>query len=273
MSKILFGVILSGTGAYGLFTASAGSFAAAAVASIALIVTFLHLRPSLKRPYQILKPLLKFSGANYAANAVNLLPIVVVPLVVLDRLGAQAAAYYFVAFQMATLLYAAVYAVESAFLAEGSQARVDWRAVGKRSLRLVVVLFLPGGIVLALGARWALLAFGSSYSQNGTGSLELLALAVIPIAACNWSCTVLRLSGQLVALVVSNIVYAGAICGSAWILADHGLTALTAAWPIGSALAAIVATMFTVGVFKRQAKRNRQASQYPESPIASYDMG
>ena len=131
---------------------------------------------------------------------------------------------------MAGLLYAAVYAVESAFLAEGSQAEVDWRAVRSRSRRLAIMLFVPGGSFLALTAHWVLLAFGSRYSQHGTTSLELLAAAVIPIAACNWSWTVLRLSGRLVALVVSNAVYSGAVCGFAWILACHGLTALTAAW-------------------------------------------
>jgi O-antigen/teichoic acid export membrane protein len=275
VSKIVFGVILAGTGAYGLFAASTGGLAVAAVASIVLIVVSLRCHPSLKRPSNVLRPLLRFSGANYVANAVNLLPTVVVPLIVLDRLGAQTAAYYFVAFQMATLLYAAVYSVESAFLAEGSQARADLRAVGRRSLRLVVTLFLPGGIVLALAARWALLAFGAKYSQHGTASLELFAVAVIPIAACNWSWTVLRLSGKLVALVVGNAVYAGAVCGLAWILADHGLTALTAAWPIGCTIAGVVSTGLAASAFRKPSEpqlRHRQASQYP-LPTRSYDAG
>jgi O-antigen/teichoic acid export membrane protein len=273
ISKIVFGVILAGTGAYGLYSASTGGQAAAAVASIVLMITFLRWRPSLKRPLYVLKPLLRFSGANYAANAVNILPTVVVPLIVLDRLGAQTAAYYFVAFQMATLLYAAVYSVESAFLAEGSQARADLRAVGKRSLRLVVMLFLPGGLVLALGARWALLAFGSSYSQHGTASLEFFALAVIPIAACNWSWTVLRLSGKLGALVVGNVVYSAAVCGLAWFLADHGLTTLAAAWPIGCAVAAVVSASLAASALRKPSERSlshRRAAQSPLSPVQSY---
>ena len=146
ISKIVFGLILAGTGAYGLFCAFAGSFAAAAFVSIMLIMITLHWRPSLKKPFQTLKPLLRFSGANYLANAFDLIPTVVVPLVVLDRLGAQAAAYYFVSFQMATLLYSAAYAVEAAFLAEGSQAEADWRAVRSRSRRLAMMIFIPAGL-------------------------------------------------------------------------------------------------------------------------------
>jgi len=267
LSKIVFGVTLAGTGAYGLFCASAGGLAAAALVSVVLIITVLHLRPSLKESFLAVKPLLKFSGANYIANALNLLPVVVLPLIVLDRLGAQAAAYYFVAFQMATLLYAAVFAIESAFLAEGSQAGADWRAIRRRSRRLGIMIFVPAGGVLVLAAHWVLLAFGSRYSQHGTTSLELLAVAVIPIAACNWSWTVLRLAGRLTALVVCNAVYSGAICGLAWILASHGLVALTAAWPVGATLTAAIATVLSATVSNKAPTGHRKTARSKPSRL------
>jgi len=240
--KIVFGLALVGTGAFGLFSASVGGLAAAALVSIVLIMTKLRLRPSLRRPFQALKPLLKFSGANYLATSINLLPSVVVPVVVLDRLGARPAGYYFVAFQIASLLYAAIYAVESAFFAEGSQPGADWRAVRRRSRRLAVALFLPGGVLLTATAHWVMLVFGRGYSLNGTGCLELLALAVFPMAMANWAWTVLRLQGRLLPLVASTAVNSVGICVAAWILAPHGLTALAAAWPIGATLATAVAT-------------------------------
>jgi O-antigen/teichoic acid export membrane protein len=258
LSRIVFGLIFAGTGAYGLYCASAGGFAAAALVSVLLVVTTFHWRPSIKNSFQTLKPLLRFTGANYIAHALNLVPTVVVPLVVLDRLGAQAAAYYFVAFQMATFLYSAVYAVEQSFLAEGSQAGADWRAIRKRSRRLAIMLFVPGGGILVLAAHWMLLTFGPGYSQHGTTTLELLGLAVIPIAACNWSWTVLQLSGRIVSLVVSMAVYSSAVCGFAWILAPHGLASLTAAWPVGTTLAAITATAFPALRPRKASGRHRK---------------
>lgn len=241
--KIIFGVLLAGTGAYGLYGASVGASATAALVSVVLIVMTFRWRPSLTGSFRTIRPLLGFSGANYAANAIQLLPTLVVPLFVLDRIGAQAAAYYFVAFQMAGLLYAAVYAVESAFMAEGSQAKADWRAVRRRSRRLAVRIFVPAGAFLALTAHWILLAFGVKYSQHATTSLELLAASVIPLAACNWSWTVLRLRGKLSALVASTAVYSTAVCGFAWMLSSHGLTWVAAAWPIGTSIAAVFATV------------------------------
>ncbi len=264
LSKIIAGIALVGTGAYGLFCASAGGFAAAALMSIVLMIAFMGWRPSLRQPVRTLRPLLKFSGANYLANALILLPTVVVPVIALDRLGPQSAAYYFVAFQMASLLYATIYATEQAFLAEGSHADANWREIRRRSRRLAIILFLPGCVVLALGAHWVLLAFGPAYSLHGTGSLELLAVAVIPIAACNWSWTVLRLASRLGPLVFSSAVYSAAICAAAWILAPHGLTALTVAWPIGSSLGAAVAAAATaVAVRKPPARHRRTAGSRP----------
>jgi O-antigen/teichoic acid export membrane protein len=260
ISKIVLGVALAGAGAYGLFSASVGGFAAAALASVVLIMTSLRWRPSLKRPFQAVKPLLRFAGANYVANAMNLLPSVVVPLIVLDRLGAKSAGYYYVAFQMAALLYAAVYAVESAFFAEGSQAGADWRAIRRRSRRLALVLFVPGGILLMVAAHWVLLAYGRGYSLNGTGCLELLAAAVLPMAMANWAWTVLRLSGRLVAVVFSTAVYSGGICAAAWILAPHGLTALAAAWPLGAALAAVVGTLMSATSSGKAPPRHRRGA-------------
>lgn len=258
IAKIVLAFALTSAGAYGLFSASVGGFAAASLASLVLMATALRWRPSVKKPIEILKPLLKFSGANYAGNVMALLPTLVVPLIILDRLGASAAAYYFVAFQLANLLYAAASAVEQTFLAEGSQADVDWRNLLRRSLRLLVALFLPMCLVVVVAAHWVLLAFGVKYSQHGTPTLILLAVAAVPIGANDWLQTVLRLAGALRAIVWSGIVSAVAVCALAWFLAPYGLTALTASWAIGSSLGAVVAGIGFVAVRRREQPRERR---------------
>jgi O-antigen/teichoic acid export membrane protein len=265
--RIIFGVILAGTGSYGLYLASVGGSAAAAVASIILIITIFRWRPSLANALHTLRPLLKYSGANYIANSMNLLPNVVVPLIVLDRLGAQAAGYYYVAFQMATLLFTAAAVIEASFMAEGSQAGANWRVIRRRSRRLAIMIFVPAGIVVALTAHWMLLAFGPGYSLHGTGSLEILAAAVLPVAACNWGWTVLRLTGRLRSLLVSTAFYGVAVCASAWFLAPHGLTALSAGWLAGSTVAAVVSTILAAAV-RAPARHRRGMRPRTEAGVA-----
>jgi O-antigen/teichoic acid export membrane protein len=255
LAKLGFVVLLAGTGSYGLFCASASAYVAAAVASVILIFAVLAHRPSLHRPLQALRPVFQFSGASYAGSVGNLLPTLVVPLIVLDRLGAPAAGYYFVAFQVANLLYSASFAVEQTFLAEGSQAGADLRDILRRSIRVLAGLCLPASLALVAVAHWLLLIFGPGYSRHGTPPLILLAAAALPLAVNNWLQSLLRLLGNLRAVVLSNAAYAVAICGLAWMLAPHGLTAVAASWPAGTALGAMAAAVPCTRALRRRSNR------------------
>lgn len=262
LCKILCGVALAGAGAYGLLSASIGGSVAAAVVSIGLIIVVLRWRPSLHNPFHALRPVLKFSVASYVSNAIYLLPPVVIPLIILDRLGTSSSAYYYMVSQLAALLYAAIYAVESAFFAEGSQAGVDWRTIRRHSRRLAVMLFVPGGIVLAVTAHWILLIFGQKYSAHGTVTLELMALAVVPIAIFNWAVTVLRLLNRLRSLLLCSVFYTAGVCGSAWVLASRGLNAVAVSWLVGSTAAAIVASVVAASASHRA--RHRKTRSRPD---------
>ncbi len=235
LSKLIFAVALAGTGSYGLFSASASGYVMASLASVILMTTALHYRPSFRKPVRVIRPLLRFSAASYLANNLNLLPTLVLPLIVLDRLGPSAAAYYFVAFQVAVLLYSAAYAVEQAFLAEGGQVAGKLSAaLLRRSLRVLMALCLPACGMLMLAAPALLLAFGVAYRQHGTLPLIVLAAAAPALAMNNWLQALLRLLGRLRALMLSAAVQAIAICGLAWLLAPHGAAAVAAAWPAGA---------------------------------------
>ena len=63
--------------------------------------------------------------------------------------------------------------------------------------------------------------------------LIVLSVSALPLGALNWLLTVLRLTGQLGAIVFSNMVFAASTCGLAWVLATGGLSTLVLAWPIG----------------------------------------
>ncbi len=235
--KIGAAVAVAGAGAYGLFVASAIGYAAAAVASLVLLVTVNHFRPSLRGSRAVLRPLRRFSGANYVGNLLTLLPTFVIPLIVLDRVGVHQAAYYYIAYLLVSLLFAGVFAVEQAFLSEGSHEDQELRVIMRRSWRLLAVFCVPATLVLMVAARWLLLLFGHNYSVHGTDVLIVMATAVIPFAAFNWLLTVLRLLGRLQAIVVGNVVYALVTCALAWILAPRGLTILSVAWPVGLTVA------------------------------------
>jgi O-antigen/teichoic acid export membrane protein len=241
VSKLLLIGLLAGSGTYGLFCASVGGFAAAALASLVLIWTQLHFRPRFKGALTALRPLLRFSGANYMANVFNLAPMLVVSLIVLDRLGALDAGCYYVAFQFANVLYAGTYAVEQNFLAEGAHGEERIVSLMWRAGKVLACLAVPAAIAGAVFSHWILIIFGDQYARHATEALLLMALATIPVAAQNWLVTVLRLSNQLKAITMCNVVNAASICGLAWFLAPRGLTMVGAAWLLGALAGVVVA--------------------------------
>jgi O-antigen/teichoic acid export membrane protein len=234
-------LLLAGGGAFSIFGAASVGYASAAIVSLLLMTRVLRWRPDLRDFRGVLKPVLRFSGANYAGNVFNLLPSLVVPLILLSRLGATTEAYYYVAFQLAAVLYTATSAVEQAFLAEGASSGQMDRGLLMRSMRILLAFCLPAFVLILFLGHFALAAFGAKYSAHAAGCLIALAAGLLPQAAANWFLTVLRLSNRLRAIVWSNGVYGAVVIGLTWFLAPHGLTVVALSWPIGTCAAALVA--------------------------------
>jgi O-antigen/teichoic acid export membrane protein len=250
-SRIILLLMLAGGSAFAIFSASSIGYAAAAVASLLIMLRVLRWRPSVSNFWQVIKPVIRFSGANYVGNVLNLLPSLVVPLIVLNRMSATTEAYYYVAFQLASLLFTATAAVEQSFLAEGSSNGTIDKAVLVRSLRILLAFCVPAFVMILLFGHFALLAFGTKYAANASGSLIALSATVLPLAAYNWFLTVLRLSNRLTPIVWSNAVYGAIIIGLAWALAPHGLSAVSLSWPIGASAGAIIAGVPAISSIRR----------------------
>jgi O-antigen/teichoic acid export membrane protein len=256
--KIAVVVGLAGGSTYEIFFASSSGFAAAGFSSILLMILVLRWRPKFGEFWEILKPVLQFTGANYFAGVLSLLPTLIVPLIVLSRLGATNEAYYYVSFQLANLLYTAAFSVEQAFLVEGASAGVITRAVLMRSLRVLLTLCIPAFIVVLLFGHEMLLAFGADYGKHAEAVLIPLTIAVLPIALNNWCLTILRLSNKLRAVVWSNAVYVVFITGLAWVLAQHGLGVVALCWPIGASASALVAGIAAFRTMRQQRSARRK---------------
>ncbi len=258
--------LLAGVGAFGLYTASSTGLAATALASVLLITWRLGWRPQIQQSLTVLKPLARFATANYVSSLLTFIPQTVVPIVVLDRLGAPAAAYFYVAYQVASLAQSPIFAIQGTTLAEGARPNANLGNVVKRSARLMLLVCLPAVAVVIVGAHWILLVFGIRYSVHGTLVLIILTASALPMAALSLMRTLLNLLGGLKVLVWSSVIFAAAICCSSWLLAPHGLTVFAAAWPIGTAAAGVPCG---VALARRwpTAARHRKGSRIDAVPV------
>lgn len=240
-AKLALPALLVGLGAYGVFMASGLAAAAAVVASVLFLMTTVHYRPKLSLSLHVLRRTWDYSAANYVANLLNLSPVLVVPLIVLDVRGPGQAAFYFIAFQVASLLFAVAYAVSLSFFAESSHEGADVASLLRHSAKILAYFCVPGSLFVAVTGHWLLLLFGHAYSAGGTSTLAILALSTPSVALCSVATTVLRVANRLLALVVSNAVYAIAILGFALIGARHGLQWVAVAYLVGNTTAGLLA--------------------------------
>ena len=228
-------------GAFGLYVAYGLSAVVAVVLSVALLCRVMGLRPRPGRP-GTLRGYLGYSGGTYVSACLNLLPILAIPLIVLNEQGAEEAGYYFVAFQIATLLNSISFAIcESAF-AEGAHDAGQLGTVARRSAKLAFTAQTAGALLTAIAAPYVLGFFGSSYSDNATELLIVLALGSIAVAFNTWTSMLLKLTGNGMSwLIGSHFVYAVGIIAGTQVLAGRDLVWIGVVWGAGNAVCGLIA--------------------------------
>lgn len=239
VTKLFLPLAFVSLGSYGVFLASGSAASVALLASIIFLIVKFDYRPALSIHIQTLRNVFHYSFVNYIANLFNIAPTLILPLIVLNHLGAANAGFYYLSFTVANLLYAVVYSVSSSLFAEGSYGEVGLKKLFTRSAIIVSAIAVPSGLILALFGPAALSVFGKSYSDVASHALTILALAVPAVAAYTLGLVYLRITHRVYAVVTVNIIYMVTISGLALLWVNRGLSWIAIAWAVGNTVAAL----------------------------------
>lgn len=202
-------VALAGAGAFGMFVASGFGAVVAVTASFVLLFFRLGVRPAWRINLSALRSSIRFSLASYVGNVLQILPNVALPLIVINRLGASSAAYFAVAYNLASLIYTVCYSLGNSLLAEGSQRASDIAALFRQAKRILI----PANIVLMalalIGGREVLLLYGSHYRSQGSAVFFVLVAGLPAVALNNIMLILLKLRGRLGAIIWASMLSAG----------------------------------------------------------------
>jgi O-antigen/teichoic acid export membrane protein len=240
-SKLFLPLLFAGLGAYGVFAAAGLAASIGMVASVLFLVFKFGYKPEWKIDKTTLKKVFSYSSANYISNLANIAPMLVLPIIVIDRLGASAAANYYLAFTVISLLYAVATAVSQSLFAEGSHGEKTLRSLLKKSAIILLAIMIPAGLILAVFGPFILGFFGKSYGAGGSSVIVMLAIAAPAVAAFSFGGVILRITRQIHSLVAINIIYAFTIIGLAMLWIGRGLIWVAVAWLIGNLVAAALA--------------------------------
>lgn len=239
LTKCVLPFLLAGAGALGVYGSVGGAALLCGLAS--LLVIFRHVPGNRTlRPSSQLLSARRFAGAGYATYVLNVIPQLVVPLLIINELGAARGAVFFLSTQIVTLQNAVVLAVGNSMYAESERTPTRRAEVVRRGgLTMAAVAVAGFGVVLVL-APYFLGVFGDHYAAEGTATLRVLSLCVLALAFNYWSAMRLRVAHHLTAMVGVQLACTVAVLFLTVLAAPHGTVAVAYAWGAGQVLGGIL---------------------------------
>lgn len=153
------------------------------------------------------------------------------PVLIIDRLGARAAGHYALAWIVGYALFLVSVSMGSSLVVETAADQSQLRQRCLRSITHLAKLLVPVVVVVVAAAPYLLLAFGRGYAQADVTPLRLLTLAALPTLVTNTAISVTR-SLRRMRMVVGIQV---CLCTVVWVLSVAligrlGITGVAAAW-------------------------------------------
>jgi O-antigen/teichoic acid export membrane protein len=132
-----------------------------------------------------MRELVVLTGAQYASLLIGVLSSSVVILIVIQRLGAVANAYYYMPAQISSGVGLFLVSIDRSFLVEASSEPQNLRHHARVTLRAGIVVLVPSVVIGVIFAPEMLRIFGATYATHGTTLLRMLLLA-LPGSAITW---------------------------------------------------------------------------------------
>lgn len=217
------------------FLGALGSFVSRIIADFVGVAVFgalvhkrgHHLR--LKIDVGETRELVKFSAGMYTANLVGGIPQLILPLIVLSRVGATPAAYWSIAMAIGALLYQVTGAVNSALLPEVSFRPMERRALLRRATMMSSALMVPTLTIAFFVAPFVLSIFGKSYAAGALVPLRWLIITGFITIVNYLGSSILFIAKKSTWITLGSLVEAVTMLGLVLLWATN-VTQIAIAW-------------------------------------------
>lgn len=238
--KILLLFAFAGFGAYGIFSAHMTGLIIGFFAVFTILIYKFGYRPKFAFYDSIIKKIGKYSFGNYIAGFILGLPTMLLPLLILNNLGAETSAYYYISMMIAGLLFVIPQATSNSLFAEGSYDSEQLKIQIKKAVKIISSLLIPAILVILFFGQYILLAFGKQYSAEGFRFLQFLALSGVFMGINYIFGVLLRVKKRIKGLIFVNSVCASLILGLGYLWIDRGLIGIGHAYLIGQGIASVL---------------------------------
>jgi O-antigen/teichoic acid export membrane protein len=196
--------------------------------------------PVPKINFGLLKHIWRYSAGNYLAALFSAAPSLVLPILIVNILGAEQNAYFYVAWMIAGLLFAIPMMVSTSLFAEGSRFEEELEINVRRSFKFIFLLLIPALILVVVLGKWLLLLFGASYSAYALGLLWILAASGLFVGVNSVYMTILRVKHRIKELVlISGLVTTAVLVASYLITPTTGIIGIGYVWIAAQGLVSV----------------------------------
>ena len=206
--KIALPILLVGFGAFGIFFAfSLGSVISFLLGLYFLIKTFNYtIAPVIKS--DVIKKIGRYSLGDYLGIFFAEVPYFVIPLLIINHIGAKESAYYYIDLQIATFLFMIPVTINQSLFAEGSNDEKNLKRHMKKAFLATACLMIPAILITVTSGYFVLNIFGNLYAEQGLLLLRLLAVTGFFIAINDTGSTYLHIKKKIKVYVVLNFISA-----------------------------------------------------------------
>lgn len=199
--------------------------------------------PKLKFTSSTLAHAKSYTFHSYIASILNLLPPTLMPVLITQQLGSAQAAYYYIAYTIASLLYTVVYSVMQTVFSESSHNEHALLDTLKNGIKTSLLFMAPLIMILSVGSNYILRIFGQEYGMQASWLLIILSLnglLVIPFSALG---TYFKVQKMTRSLVKMNLFFAvTVVLVFSCISHTMGLSSIGIAWVCGYVISVLSGT-------------------------------
>lgn len=197
--------------------------------------------------------MVRYSAENHVTNVLGVLPGLAFPLLLAHTLPAENAAYFYVAWALANLLFIVPGSLFTSVFAEGSQWPSSLRGNALNGLFLSFAVLVPG-VAVALAAGEAVLRVFKPTFAAAAPLLQVLALAAVPLAVNVLYITILRVEKRLRPVIgMSAVTTIGALLLGLLLVPFAGLMGTGLGFVVAQSVVAVYAirAMRKEGLFSK----------------------
>lgn len=240
LSKLISIFLFAGVISTGIYAAHIIGMIVGCLVCFYIISIKYKLKLRLSIHFEEIRNVFSYGSLTYASNLFQYAPVLVLPLIVIARLGAKQSAVFYLSMMLSNLVYVVPGAVSSSLLAEGSNEETTIFSQSKKATKLIAIILVPILIFIALFGGFILGTFGNQYSAIGATAFKILAGSAVFISISGIASSALKVLHDV---KIITYAYTGGgiiILAGTLLLGSHGLVVVANVWLVGQAAIALI---------------------------------